>query len=235
MREKKIEIKGPNLPLEPIVGEADSEYSEIKAAHNALLAEFKRLDEICSSQVEGVSWGFDKEKRLYSVEEYNEMLAAYRAARKAYVERYREKLETIEMVREKIRKLQEEEERFAAANGCNEIEEPPDLLDFEEVPNEPWENFIKRQKEYMDRLQEVTNKSLESMQKQCEQNKFFVRRLEEMGKFGQLEYELEFRLRHTYINPETGEQEYRPDDDVGEGFICLGSRDHNPKRQDFDD
>ena len=111
MRENKVEIRRPNLPLDPIVGEADSEYPEIKAAHNALLAEFKRLDEICSSQVEGVSWGFDKEKRLYSVEEYNEMLAAYRADRKAYVERYREKLETIEMVREKIRKLQEEEER----------------------------------------------------------------------------------------------------------------------------
>lgn len=146
MSEKKIEIKGPNLPLDPIVGETDPEYPEIKAAHNALLAEFKRLDEICLSQVEGVSWGFDKEKRLYSVEEYNEMLAAYRAARKAYVGRYRKKLETIDMVREKIRKLQEEEERFAAANGCNEIEEPPDLPDFEEVPNEPWENFIKRQK-----------------------------------------------------------------------------------------
>ena len=101
MSEKKIEIARPNLPLEPIVGESDSEYSEIKAAHDALLAEFKRL--------------------------------------------------------------------------------------------------------------------------------------EEMGKFGQLEYELEFRLRHTYINPETGEQEYRPDDDVGEGLICLGSRDHNPKREDFDD
>ena len=98
---KKDRIKGPNLPLDPIVRELDSEYSEIKAAHDALLAEFKRL--------------------------------------------------------------------------------------------------------------------------------------EEMGKFGQLGYELEFRLRHTYINPETGEQEYRPDDDVGEGLICLGSRDHNPKREDFDD
>lgn len=65
--------------------------------------------------------------------------------------------------------------------------------------------------------------------------KFFVRRLEEMGKFGELEYELEFRLRHTYINPKTGEQEYRPDDDVGEGLICIGSRDHNPRREDFDD
>ena len=30
MSEKKIEIKGPNLPLDPIVGEADPEYPEIK-------------------------------------------------------------------------------------------------------------------------------------------------------------------------------------------------------------
>ena len=235
MSEKKIEIKGPNLPLDPIVGEADPEFPEIKAVHDALLAEFKRLDEIRSSQVEGASWSLDKDKRIYSVEEYNEMLAAYKAARKAYVERYREKLETIDMVREKIRKLQDEEERFAAENGCNEIEEPPDLPDFEDIPDEPWESFIKRQEEYMDKLQKITNKSLENMQKQCEQNKFFVRRLEEVGKFGELEYELEFRLRHTYINPKTGEQEYRPDDDVGEGLICVGSRDHNPKREDFDD
>ena len=39
MSEKKIEIKGPNLPLDPIVGESDPEYPEIKAAHDALLAE----------------------------------------------------------------------------------------------------------------------------------------------------------------------------------------------------
>ena len=235
MSEKKIEIKGPNLPLDPIVGESDPEYPEIKAVHDALLAELKRLDEIWSSQVEGASWSLDKDKRIYSVEEYNEMLAAYKTARKMYVGRYREKLETIDMVREKIRKLQEEEERFVAENGCNEIEEPPDLPDFEEIPDEPWESFIKRHKEYMDKLQKSINKSQESMQKQCEQNKFFVRRLEEIGKFGELEYEMEFRLRHTYINPKTGEQEYRPDDDVGEGLICVGSRDHNPKREDFDD
>ena len=235
MSEKKIEIKGPNLPLDPIVGETDPEFPEIKAAHDALLAEFKRLDEIRSSQVEGASWSLDKDKRIYSVEEYNEMLAAYKAARKAYVERYREKLETIDMVREKIRKLQEEEERFAAENGCNEIEEPPDLPDFEEIPDEPWESFIKRQEEYMDKLQKITNQSLESMQKQCEQSKFFFCFLEEIGKFGELEYEVEFRLRHTYVDPKTGEQEYRPDDDVGEGLICVGSRDHNPKREDFDD
>ena len=235
MSGKKIEIKGPNLPLDPIVGETDPEFPEIKAAHDALLAEFKRLDEIRSSQVEGASWSLDKDKRIYSVEEYNEMLAAYKAARKAYVERYREKLETIDMVREKIRKLQEEEERFAAENGCNEIEEPPDLPDFEEIPNEPWEDWCKRQKEYWDQLSAAMEKTHQQMQKQCEQNKFFVRRLEEVGKFGELEYELEFRLRHTYINPKTGEQEYRPDDDVGEGLICVGSRDHNPKREDFDD
>ena len=39
MRENKVEIRRPNLPLDPIVGEADSEYPEIKAAHDALLAE----------------------------------------------------------------------------------------------------------------------------------------------------------------------------------------------------
>ena len=124
---------------------------------------------------------------------------------------------------------------LAAENGCNEIEEPPDLPDFEEIPNEPWEDWCKRQKEYWDQLSAAMEKTHQQMQKQCEQNKFFVRRLEEMGKFGELEYELAFRLRHTYINPKTGEQEYRPDDNVGEGLICLGSRDYNPRREDFDD
>ena len=42
MSEKKIEIARPNLPLEPIVGESDTEYSEIKAAHDALLAEMMK-------------------------------------------------------------------------------------------------------------------------------------------------------------------------------------------------
>ena len=233
--EKKVDIKGPNLPLEPIVASDDPEYAEIKAAYDTLLAEYRRIDEIKSSQVDGASWSLDKDKRVYSVDEYNEMLAAYKASRKAYVERYKAKLETIDMVREKIRKLQEEEERFAAANGCNEIEEPPDLPDFEEIPNEPWEDWCKRQKEYWDKLSAAMEKSHQQMQKQCEQNKFFVRRLEEIGKFGELEYEMEFRLRHTYIDPKTGEQEYRPDDDVGEGLICVGSRDYNPKREDFDD
>ena len=155
-----------------------------------MLAECRRIDEIKASQVEGASWSLDKDKRIYSVDEYNEMLAAYKAARKAYIERYKAKLETIDMVREKIRKLEEEGDRLSAENDSDEI---------------------------------------------LEQNKLLIRRLEEMGKFGELEYELEFRLRHTYINPETGEQEYRPDDDVGEGLICVGSRDHNPKREDFDD
>lgn len=233
--EKKVEIKGPSLPLEPIVASDDSEYAEIKAAYDTLLAECRRIDEIRSSQVEGASWSLDKSKRIYSVDEYNEMLAAYKAARKAYVEWYREKLETIDMVREKIRKLQEEEERFAAENGCNEIEEPPDMPDFEEIPNEPWEDWCKRQEEYLDQLSAAMEKTHQQMQKQCEQNKFVIRRLEEIGKFGELEYEMAFRLRHTYIDPKTGESEYRPDDDVGEGLMCVGSRDYNPKRKDFDD
>ena len=233
--EKKIEIKGPNLPLEPIVASDDSEYAEIKAAYDTLLAECRRIDEIRSSQVEGASWRLDKNKRIYSVDEYNEMLAAYKASRRAYIERYRAKLETIDMVREKIRKLQEDEERFAAENGCNEVEEPLDLPDFEEIPNEPWDDWCKRQKEYWDQLGAAMEKTHRQMQKQCEQNKFVIRRLEEIGKFGELEYEMAFRLRHTYIDPKTGESEYRPDDDVGDGLICVGSRDYNPKREDFDD
>ena len=234
MSEKKIEIKGPNLPLDPIVGEADPEFPEIKAAHDALLAEFKRLDEIRSSQVEGASWSLDKDKRIYSVEEYNEMLTAYRAARKAYVERYREKLETIDMVREKIRKIKEEMERFDAENPETICPEP-DLPDFEEIPNESWEDCKKRMTEHWQKIQSSMENVSNAIATEAKRASFPLRILNERGKFGELEYELEFRLRHTYINPKTGEQEYRPDDDVGEGLICVGSRDYNPKREDFDD
>ena len=219
MSEKKIEIARPNLPLEPIVGESDSEYSEIKAAHDALIIEFKRLDEICSSQL-------DHDKRIYIVEGYNEMLSAYKAARQAYVERYRAKLETIDMVREKIRKISEELERYEAE--CHEQEgdiEELDVPDFEEIPNEPFEAWRKRVKEHWDKFMEDSNRISKSCSQVCERSCFILGKmreyLQEKGKFGELEYELEFRLRHTYINPETGEQEHRPDDNVGEGLICL--------------
>ena len=140
--EKKTGIRGPNLPLEPIVSSDDSEYAEIKAAYDTLLAECRRIDEIMSSQVEGASWSLDKDKRIYSVDEYNEMLAAYKASRKAYVERYRAKLETIDMVREKIRKFEEEEARFDRENPMED--DTPEVPDFEDVPDEPWEDFCKR-------------------------------------------------------------------------------------------
>ena len=224
--EKKVDIKEPNLPLEPIVGPDDQEYPEIKAVYDTLLAECRRIDEIKSSQVEGASRSIDKDKCIYSVDEYNEMLAAYKAARKIYVERYKAKLETIDMVREKIRKIEEEEEQFDKDNPMED--DPPEMPDFEDIPDESWESISKRNKEYLE-------KELQRLDKNMKRNKFLIRRLEEMGKFGELEYEFEYRLRHTYIDPKTGEQEYRPDDDVGESLICIGSRDYNPKREDFDD
>jgi len=208
MRKKKIEIKGPNLPLDPIVGETDPEFSEIKAAHDALLAEFKHLDEIRSSQVEGASWSLDEDKRIYSVEEYNKMLAAYKVARKAYVERYREKLETIDMVREKIRKIKEEEQKFDAENPETVCPEP-DLPDFEEIPNESWEDCKKRMTEHWQKIQSSMENVSNAIATEAKRVSFLGRRLKEIGKFGELEYELAFRLRHTYINPKTDELEYR--------------------------
>jgi len=231
--EKKVDIKGPNLPLEPVVASDDPEYAEIKAAYDTLLAECRRIDEIKSSQVDGESWSLDKEKRIYSVDEYNEMLAAYKASRKAYIERYKAKLETIDMVREKIRKIEEEEEQFDKNNPIED--DPPEVPDFEDIPDESWESFSKRNKEYWDKLQASMDKTMKQMELGAKRSKFVLRRLEEIGKFAELEYEMAFRLRHTYIDPKTGESEYRPNDDVGEGLICIGSRDYNPKREDFDD
>ena len=231
--EKKVEIKGPSLPLEPIVASDDSEYAEIKAAYDTLLAEFRRIDEIRSSQVEGASWSLDKDKRIYSVDEYNEMLAAYKSSRKAYIERYKAKLETIDMVREKIRKIEEEEAQFDRENPMED--DAPEVPDFEDIPDEPWEDFCKRNEAYWAKLRASMEKTQKQLALARKRGEFMKRRLDEEGKFGELEYEMEFRLRHTYIDPKTGESEYRPDDDVGEGLICVGSRDYNPRREDFDD
>jgi len=231
--EKKIEIKEPNLPLEPIVGPEDPEYAEIKSAYDALLAEYHRACDIVASQIDGFSWSLNKDNRIYSVDEYNEVLVAYKAARKAYVKKYKEKLETIDMVREKIRKIEEELERFDRENPANE--EPPNVPDFEEIPNEPWEDFCRRNEAYWEMLRASIDKTREQLAHARKRGEFMKRRFKEQGKFGELEYEMAFRFRHTYIDPKTGDQEYRPDDDVGEGLVCLGSRDYNPKREDFDD
>lgn len=90
---------------------------------------------------------------------------------------------------------------------------------------------------------EMVRAKLDRMSKeyeQCEKNnektaslvKRMMLRMEEISKFPQLGYELSMRLRHTYIDPKTGERLYRPDDDVGEGLICVGSRDYTPVLKD---
>ena len=109
------------------------------------------------------------------------------------------------------------------------------MRELAEIPNESWEDCKKRMTEHWQKIQSSMENVSNAIATEAKRASFPLRILNERGKFGELEYELEFRLRHTYINPKTGEQEYRPDDDVGEGLICVGSRDHNPKREDFDD
>jgi len=172
---------------------------------------------------------FDKEKKSYTVREYKALVKSYRAARALYNERYAGSIETIEMVRAKLERLDEEAEKF-----CKEHPEQylPDVPEMEDAPDESWEEFRKRFEEFGEQLKAWN----EAFAKSSEINLYNANRLkvrlEEMNKFPQLEYELEMRLRHTYIDPKTGEHQYRPDDDVGEGLICVGSRDHNPVLKD---
>ena len=183
-----VEVKAPNLPLEPIVLSDDPEYTEIRDAYDKLLAEYERLKEIRSSQVDGAPWRRDNGKRIYSGEEYNGMLAAYMASRKAYVERFAEKLETIDMVREKIRRIEEEESQFDRDNPMEDV--LPENLDFEDVPDESLESFCKRSEEYWKVVLSSMKKSRQSMEANMQRVGFIVRWAEEAGKFEELEREL---------------------------------------------
>lgn len=197
-QEKNIEIKGSRLPLEPIVTSNDPDYAEIKVAYDALLAQCRRLEEIRLSQVDGASVRLDKEKRIYSVDEYNEMLADYTASRTTYIEKYKVKLETIEGVREKIRQIEEEEERFERENPIEDI--PSEMPDFEEIPGESLESFSKRNDEYWKLLRVSIDNTMNQMDISRKRTAFLIRRLEEICKFEELECELEHRLRHMHIN-----------------------------------
>lgn len=223
---KEIKLDSPRKPLEP-VGECVSD--EQSAAYAKLLAEYERIEEIRDTQVEGASLNFDKEKKSYTVDEYNDFVATYKVARAEYNKRFADSIETIEMIREKLRKMTEEDEKFDKEHPEVDMPEVPEM---EDNPDEPWEELTKRFEELNKRFQEWNEQFAKNAESMSYHGKRLNERLEEMGKFPQLEYELEMRLRHTYIDPKTGEQFYRPDDEVGEGLVCLGSRDYTPVLKD---
>ena len=226
--ENKTEIKleSPRKPLEPV---GDGVSDEQRAAYARLLTEYERIDKIHDTQVEGVSFSFDKEKKPYTVEAYNAELAAYRKARAEYNRRFADSIETIDMVRAKLDRMQEEDEQYEKEHPDVEC---PDVPEMEDIPDETWEDFRKRFEEYNQKLHDWNEQFAKSNEKTTHTCERLRIRMEEMSKFPELEYELEMRLRHTYIDPKTGEHLYRPDDDVGEGLICVGSRDYTPELKD---
>ena len=223
---EEIKLDSPRKPLEP-VGDKVSEGQ--RAAYGKLLAEYERIGGIRDTQVEGVSISFDKEKKPYTVEEYNAELKSYRAARAAYNQRFAGSIETIEMVRAKLDRMQEERKQCEKEHHDDECPEAPEM---EDIPDEPWEDFVRRLGEYNKKLKEWSVQFVKSGERWTRIIRNVRIQLEEMGKFPELEYEFEMRLRHTYIEPKTGEHHYRPDDDVGEGLICVGSRDYTPVLKD---
>ena len=223
---EEIKVDSPRKPLEP-VGDGVSE--EQRTIYARLLAEFERINAIHADQLEGVSWNLDKEKKIYTVGEYNAWLSTYKVSRAAYNQRFAGSIETIDVVRAKLDRMQEEDEKYEKEHPDVEC---PDVPEMEDIPDEPWEDFKRRFDEYSKKLHDWN----EQYAKSNERTTYLVDRLrirmEEMSKFPELEYELEMRLRHTYIDPKTGEHLYRPDDDVGEGLICVGSRNYTPVLKD---
>lgn len=223
---EETKVDSPRKPLEP-VGDGVSE--EQKAAYAKLLAEYERIEGIRDTQIEGVSVSFDKEKKPYTVEAYNAELAAYRKARAECNRRFADSIETIDMVRAKLDRMQEEDEQYEKVHPDIEC---PDVLEMEDIPDEPLQDFRRRFEEYNKKIQEWNEHFAKSNEKTAYVVERLRIRMEEMSKFPELEYELEMRLRHTYIDPKMGEHHYRPDDDVGEGLICVGSRDYTPVLKD---
>ena len=223
---EEIKVDSPRKPLEP-VGDGVSE--EQKAAYAKLLAEYERIEGIHDTQIEGASVSFDKEKEPYTVEAYNAELVAYRKARAEYNRRFADSVETIDMVRAKLERMSEEDDEYEKEHPDVEC---PDVPEMEDIPDEPWEDFTRRFEEFNKKLQEWNEQFAKGAEKMSRIAERFRIRMEEMSKFPELEYELEMRLRHTYIDPKTGEHLYRPDDDVGEGLVCVGSRDYTPVLKD---
>ena len=225
-RTEEIKVDSPRKPLEP-VGDGVSE--EQRRVYAQLLAEFERINAIHADQLEGVSWNLDKEKKVYTVGEYNALLSTYKVSRAEYNRRFADSIETIDMVRAKLDRMQEEDEQYEKEHSDIEC---PDVPEMEDIPDEPWEDFKRRFEEYNKKLHDWNEQFAKGTEKMAHVADLFRIRMEEVCKFPQLEYELEMRLRHTYIDPRTGEHLYRPDDDVGEGLICVGSRDYTPVLKD---
>ena len=223
---EEIKLDSPRKPLEP-VGDGVSE--EQRVIYAKLLADYEHIDGIRDTQIKGASVSFDKEKKPYTVEAYNAELAVYRKARAEYNRRFADSIETIDMVRAKLDRMQEEDEQYEKEHPDIECADVPEM---EDIPDEPWEDFKRRFEEYNKKLHDWNEQFAKSSEKTTHTCERLRIRMEEMSKFPELEYELEMRLRHTYIDPKTGEHLYRPDDDVGEGLVCVGSRDYTPVLKD---
>ena len=125
------------------------------------------------------------------------------------------------MVRAKLEKMSEEDDQYEKEHPDVEC---PDVPEMEDIPDEPWEDFRRQFEEYNKRIHEWNEHFAKSNEKTAYVVERLRIRMEEMSKFPELEYDLKMRLRHTYIDPKTGEQEYRPDDDVGEGLNVMHTK-----------
>ena len=195
---EEIKVDSPRKPLEPV---GDGVIEEQRTIYAQLLAEFERINAIHADQLEGVSWSLDKEKKVYTVGEYNALLSTYKVSRAEYNRRFADSIETIDMVRAKLERMSEEDDEYEKKHPDVEC---PDVPEMDDIPDEPWEDFKKRLEEYNKKIHEWN----EHFAKSNEKTTYVVERLrirmEEMSKFPELEYKLEMIFRHTYIDPKTG-------------------------------
>lgn len=222
----KIMLESPRKPLEP-VGECVSDVQ--REAYAKLLAEYERIERIRNTRCVGEGVSFDKEKKSYAIEEYNAELAVYRKSRAEYNRRFTGSIETIDMVRAKLKRMREEDDQYEKNHPDVEY---PDVPEVEDISGESREDFTRRFDEYIKNLHDWYEQFTKSNEKATYVVERLRIRMDEVWKFPQLEYEYEMRFRHTYIDPKTGEFQYLPDDDVGEGLICVGSRNYSPVLKD---
>ena len=129
---EEIKVDSPRKPLEP-VGDGVSE--ELRTIYAQLLAEFERINAIHADQLEGVSWNLDKEKKIYTVGEYNAWLSTYKVSRAAYNQRFAGSIETIDVVRAKLDRMQEENEKYEKEHPDVECPDVPEMEDNVVVDN----------------------------------------------------------------------------------------------------
>lgn len=115
------------LPFASCHGINEDEYRKLQGIYKALKEECEALSKISSEGVEGASVILSDTVVHCTVEQYNARLSAYKKAREQYVLNNSQNLETIEMVRGKLKILYREQEMSPEVEELPDPPESPDI------------------------------------------------------------------------------------------------------------